>query len=139
MAVPNSVAVAPAAAGFLDVLFEGGRLLVVEDVADVGLVDAESEGVGGHHHAALAAPHEVILRGVALQRRHAAVIAASRHLEALEQREHEVDFAPRGAVDDARPPQPQYETHESARPRVALAAQHLEGEVRAVRRRRWRR
>jgi type II secretory pathway predicted ATPase ExeA len=44
------LAVASAAARLLDVLLERGRRLVVDDVADVGLVDSESERVGGNHH-----------------------------------------------------------------------------------------
>ena len=43
----GGVAIATSAAGLLGVGFQGVRKLVVEDEADVGLVDAEAEGFGG--------------------------------------------------------------------------------------------
>ena len=51
----GAAAVAAGAARLLHVLLERRRRLVVDDVADVGLVDAEAEGAGRDHHD-LAAP-----------------------------------------------------------------------------------
>ena len=73
----------------------------MEDVADVGLVDAEAEGVGGDHHRALAAPHVAPLLGGPLGGVHAAVVAMDRDSETLEEGPQHVHLAPRGAVDDA--------------------------------------
>ena len=47
------LAVASGAAGFLVIGFEAAGHLVVDDEADVGLVDAHAERVGRHHHAPL--------------------------------------------------------------------------------------
>ena len=56
------LAVAAGAARLLVVGVEPGRHLVVQDEADVGLVDAEAEGVGGDHHARAAAHEGVLAR-----------------------------------------------------------------------------
>ena len=61
-------AVAARAPGLLHVLLERARRVVVHHVADVGLVDAEAEGVGRDHHGAAAAAHEAVLVLAALRR-----------------------------------------------------------------------
>src|SRR5207249_2607027 len=57
----RAVAVTPGAPGLLQVALERGRRLVVDDVADVRLVDAETEGAGRHHDDPLALLHEARL------------------------------------------------------------------------------
>src|SRR5439155_3944723 len=57
----RTMAVAPGAPGLLQVALERGRRLIVDDVADVGLVDAEAEGAGRHHDDALALADEARL------------------------------------------------------------------------------
>ena len=94
------LAVAARAAGFLVVGLEVARHLVVHDEAHVGLVDAHAEGVGGDHHAAVAA-HERVLAGVALQRRHAAVIARDRFAGGAQPVVHLLAALHRRGVDDA--------------------------------------
>jgi hypothetical protein len=66
-------AVAAGPARLLVVGVEAGRHLVVDDEARVGLVDAEAERVGGHHHARPPG-HEVVLARLALARAELAVI-----------------------------------------------------------------
>ena len=61
----RGLAVAPGSAGFLIVGFERARHVVVDHRADVGLVDAHAEGVGGDDDLGLAA-HEPFLRLVPL-------------------------------------------------------------------------
>ena len=73
------LAVAAGAAGFLVVGLERARQVVVEDEADVRLVDPQAEGVGGDDRLELAG-HEAVLAAFALPRGEAAVVA--RHREA---------------------------------------------------------
>src|SRR4029077_10334734 len=54
----GGVPVTPGAARLLEVARERARRLVVDDVADVRLVDAEPECAGRHHDDALALLHE---------------------------------------------------------------------------------
>ncbi len=124
----------PARPGLLDVLLEGGGRLVVEDVADVVLVDAETEGVRGHHDRAAPAPHEAVLLLLAIAGVHLAVIAVRRGAEAVEQGVDLVHLAGRGAVDDPGSTQTQHEAHQRAQTLIAAALQHVECEVRAMRR-----
>lgn len=58
-------AVAPGAADFLHVALEILGHVVVDDAADVGLVQAHAERHRGHHHAQPAA-HEALLDAPAL-------------------------------------------------------------------------
>src|SRR5262249_31972305 len=67
--------VAAGAAGFLHVLLERCRRLVVDDVADIGLVDAQAEGAGRDHHGAAAGLHVHLLLVVAVVGGHLAVVA----------------------------------------------------------------
>nr|GEU28580.1 hypothetical protein [Tanacetum cinerariifolium] len=67
------LAVAARAARLLVVRLEVGRNLQVDHEARVGLVDAHAEGIGGHHHAALAA-HEQVLVLAAFGRAQLAVV-----------------------------------------------------------------
>ena len=72
------LAVAAGAAGLLVVGLERAREVVVDDEAQVGLVDAEAEGVGRDHQlgAAGLAAHERVLHARALGRGQPAVIDA---------------------------------------------------------------
>ena len=76
--------------------------LVVDDVADVGLVDAEAERVGRQHDDLAPRLHERRLRLLALVGRHLAVVALDRDLAVAERDVQIVDRAHRRAVDDAR-------------------------------------
>src|SRR5690606_33037244 len=64
---PGVGAVAPGASGLLVVRLQAARHLGMHDEADVRLVDAHAEGVGGHHDARIAA-HEALLTLGALAR-----------------------------------------------------------------------
>jgi hypothetical protein len=108
--------------------------LVVQDVADVGLVDPEAEGAGRDHHGAMPAPHELGLLGIAVLGRHPPVIVVRRHAESTQQRVDDVDLAASRTVHDARATQAARQTDENAPPDVLVAAQNLEREIRAVRR-----
>ena len=80
---------------------EPGRL-VVEDVADVGLVDAHAEGAGGHHHQSLARLHVALLRQGALLALHLPVVAGGGDARLVEREPDVVHLHGGGAVDDAR-------------------------------------
>ena len=93
--------VAPATAGLLVIRLEAARHLRVDHVADVGLVHAQPERVGGHHHAH-ATGHERILAVGALARRQLAVIAARLDAVGDERLVQRVDPADGRGVHDAR-------------------------------------
>ena len=94
-------AVAAGAAGLLVVALERAREVVVDDEAQVLLVDAEAERVGRDHQARLAVLHERALHALAILRAHAAVVAPA--LDALRPQEvgERVDGLHRRGVDDA--------------------------------------
>src|SRR5213079_558024 len=80
----RAVAVTPGAPGLLQVALERGRRLVVDDVADVRLVDAETEGAGRHHDDPLALLHEARLVLGALLVGHLAMVAGTWDLDQAE-------------------------------------------------------
>src|SRR5207248_2541749 len=65
---------------------------------------------------------------------HLAVVVVRRNAERAQPGVDGIDFARRGAVDDAGTLQPVREARERARTLVAGRGEHLEGEIRAVRR-----
>src|SRR4029453_11961294 len=85
------VAVAPRAAGLLEVALERRRRLIVDDVADVGLVDAEAERARRHHHDALALAHEPPLVLGAVLVAHLSVVARGRDLDQPKPEPHVLD------------------------------------------------
>ena len=97
----RGLAVAPGASDLLHVLLERARSVVVQDVADVGLVDAHAEGGGRDHDEAPGPVHELGLRGCAVGCAHLAVIADDWDARACQRVAHLIDRRGRGAVDDA--------------------------------------
>src|SRR2546428_11126527 len=97
----RAVAVAPGAPGLLQVPLERGRRLVMDDEADVRLVDAEAEGAGRHHDDPLALLHEARLVLGAVLVGHLAVVAGARDLDQAEPEPHVLDRLGGGAGDDA--------------------------------------
>ena len=84
----------------------------MDDVANVGLVDAEAERARRNHDGAAAGLHvELLLRGP-LVAGHLAVIMVRRDAERAEPGVHGVDLARRRAVDDAGPLQAVREARE---------------------------
>src|SRR2546428_6835993 len=97
----RAVAVAPRASGLLQVPLERGRRLVMDDEADVRLVDAEAEGAGRHHDDPLALLHEARLVLGALLVGHLAMVAGARDLDQAEPEPHVLDHLGGRAIDDA--------------------------------------
>ena len=128
------VAVTARPSGLLQVALERRRRLVVHDVADVGLVDAEAEGAGRHHDDPLALLHEAGLMLAALLVGHLAVVAGARNLDETEPEPHVIDHLRGRAVDDARTRQPTGKLREMAQLLVAAEVPDGEHEVVAVRR-----
>ena len=98
----GAAAVASGTACFLVVGFHAAGQVVVQDEANVGLVDAHAEGVGGDDDRALAL-HEALLAALAIGLGHAGVVSAD---DALGQLLLKVggeffDGLAGGAVDDA--------------------------------------
>jgi hypothetical protein len=93
-------AVAAGTARLLVVGVQAGRHLVMHDEAQVGLVDAHAEGVGGDHHAG-AALHEGVLCGMALGRAQLAVVQADGEALSGQRGVHLLGGAHGGGVDDA--------------------------------------
>src|SRR5207244_2114356 len=118
----------------LQVALERRRRLVVHDVADVRLVDAEAEGAGRHHDDPLALLHEARLMLAALLVGHLAVVAGARNLDETEPEPHIIDHLRGRAVDDARTRQPTGKLREMAQLLVAAEVPNGEHEVVAVRR-----
>ena len=85
----------------LIVSFEVRRHVVVDDKADVGLVDAHAEGVGGHHHVCPVV-EELLLVGMALLRGKARVIARGGKTLLPQQLADVLHGLACGAVHDAR-------------------------------------
>ena len=86
-AAERRLAIPPGAPGFLHVVLERLRQVVVEDAADVRLINAHAERDGGHDEVALAG-HEEVLRFRAQLVRQAGVIGARIQSGALEMRRH---------------------------------------------------
>src|SRR5690242_3306815 len=80
----RAVAVAAGAAGLLEIALQGRGSMIVDDVADVGLVDAEPERARRHHDDALALLHEPRLVLGAVLIGHLAVVAGARDLDQSE-------------------------------------------------------
>jgi hypothetical protein len=127
--------VAPAAPGFLDVLLERRRHLVMEHVADVRLVNAHTERARRNHHLALLRPHVALLRGLAIGLAHLAMVAIGRNARALERAVDAVDLDGRRAVHD--PGALQAAQQPTGRHELGAALHDLrcEAQVLAVRRR----
>src|SRR2546429_8010102 len=130
----RAVAVTPGAPGLLQVALERGRRLVVDDVADVRLVDAETEGAGRHHDDPLALLHEARLVLGALLVGHLAMVAGTWDLDQAEPEPDVLDHLGGGAVDDAGARQAARELGELAELLVAAETPHREHEVVAGRR-----
>jgi hypothetical protein len=131
----DAVGAAPVAAGatrLLHVLLQRRRRLVVDDEADVGLVDAETEGARRDHDGPAPGFHVELLLGDALRAGHLSVIVVRRHTEGQQAGVHGVHLTRGGAVDDAGTLQPVGEAGEGARALVAGRLDHLEREIRAV-------
>ena len=94
------LAVPPGPARLLVVGLQAFGHVVVDHVADVGLVDAHAEGVGGHHHG-FAVELEVVLIPLALLRLQPRVVAGGGHPSGLQRLAHLLHPAAGGAVDDA--------------------------------------
>src|SRR5262249_60407665 len=121
--------VAAGATGLLHVALEGRGRLVVHDVTDVGLVDAEAERAGRHHDDALALTHDprLVLRAVLV--RHLSVVPGAWDLDQAEAEPHVLDRLGGGAVDDARPGQASRELGELPELLVPTGAPDLEDQV----------
>jgi hypothetical protein len=129
----GGLAVAAGAPRLLHVRLGRAGHVVVDDVADVGLVDAQAEGVGGDHHHLATRGHERGLGLLPLVRGHLAVVALDRDLPVAKRHVQFVDRAHGGAVDDARAAQALDELAQDAQ-LVGLAGDlaHVEGQVRPV-------
>ena len=95
----GGVAVAPGAARLLVVGLDRLRQVVVDDEADIGLVDAESEGVGRDDDAQAIAG-EGVLDADAVLFWHAGVVASAADAAALEGFGEGLDALAGGTVDD---------------------------------------
>ena len=95
--------VPPGPAGLLVIGLQAFGHVVVDHVADVGLVNAHAEGVGGHHHR-LAVKLEVLLVLPALVLGQAGVVPGGGDALAAEKGAHLLHPRPGGAVDDAALP-----------------------------------
>src|SRR5262245_32657261 len=98
--------VASGAPNLLNVLLQRAGSLVMQDVANVRLVDAHAESACRDHDEASRRLHEPTLRGSAVGGTHLAVIARDRNARAPERSGDLIDRYGRGAIDDARPAQP---------------------------------
>src|SRR5262245_23959384 len=96
------MAVTSGAPDLLDILLQRAWGLVMQDVADVGLVDAHAKGGGRDHDQASGRLHELTLGGVSIGSTHLAVIARDRDACAPECARDFIDGGGRGAIDDAR-------------------------------------
>src|SRR5690242_17468354 len=85
----------------LDVLLQRAGGLVMQDVANVGLVDPHAEGGGRDHDKAPRRLHEPTLCGVSIGGTHLAVIARDRNAGAVKSTSDLIDRRRRGAIDDA--------------------------------------
>ena len=129
----GGLAVAAGAPRLLHVRLGRAGHVVVDDVADVGLVDAEAEGVGGDHHHLATRGHERGLGLLPLVRGHLAVVALDRDLPVAKRHVQLVDRAHGGAVDDARAAQALDELAQDAQlVRLAGDLAHVEGQIRPV-------
>ena len=95
--------VTASAASLLDILLEGSRCLIVQDVANVRLVDSHSKGACSHHDQALGRLHVPTLGGVPFLGLHLAVIARGGNTSLVQRQPDVVYLDSRRAVDDARP------------------------------------
>jgi len=96
------MAVASGASDLLDILLQRAWGLVMQDVADVGLVDAHAKGGGRDHDEASGWVHELPLGRITIGSTHLAVIARDRDACAPECARDFIDGGGRGAIDDAR-------------------------------------
>ena len=96
------VPVASGAPDLLNILLQRSGSLVMQDVADVRLVDAHAEGACRDHDQASRRVHELTLCCVSIGSTHLAVIARDRDARAAERARDLIDRGGRGAIDDAR-------------------------------------
>src|SRR5262245_41271910 len=96
------MAVASSSADLLDILLERTGGLVMQDVADVGLVDAHAKRGGRDHDKASGRLHELTLGGVTIGGTHLAVIARHRDARADKGAPDLIDGGGGGAIDNAR-------------------------------------
>ena len=93
------LAVAARAADLLVVSVEGVGNVRVVNKADVGLIDARAEGVGGHDHGHLSA-HETVLNLLPLPGPQSAMKERRGHASPIEIRRDGLGIFMRGNVDD---------------------------------------
>jgi hypothetical protein len=101
----GGVPVASGAPDLLNILLQRPRSLVVEDVADVGFVDAHAERARGHHDQPPGRIHELTLCCVSIGTTHLPVITRNRDTRAAKCAPDLIDCGGRGAIDDPRPSQ----------------------------------
>src|SRR5580765_5709405 len=128
------VPIATGPAGLLEIALERRGRLVVDDVADVRLVDAETDGARRDHDDLLSLLHEAGLVLGAVLVGHLPVVAGARDLDEAEREPDVLDRLRGGAVDDPRARQPAAELRELADLLVAARVPHREHEIVAVRR-----
>src|SRR5262245_6100242 len=91
------MAVASGASDLLDILLQRAWGLVMQDVADIGLVDAHAEGGSRDHDEASGRLHELTLGGATVGSTHFAVIARDRDTRAPKCTRNLIDGGGRGA------------------------------------------
>src|SRR4029077_15715531 len=114
------MAVAAGAASLLEIALERRGRLVMHDVADVGLVDAEAERARRDHDDPLPLLHEAGLVLGAILVGHLPVLARSRGVDQAEREPDVLDGLRRGAVDDPGTRQAARELRQLAKLFVAL-------------------
>jgi hypothetical protein len=96
------VPIAPGAPDLLNILLQRPGSLVVQDVADVRLVDAHAECACCDHDQPSRRIHELTLRCVSIGGTHLPVIARNRDTRAAECARDLINRGGRGAIDDPR-------------------------------------
>ena len=99
------VPVASGAPDLLNILLQRAGALVMQNVADVRLVDAHAESARRDHDQTSRRIHELTLCCVSIGSTHLPVIARDWDTRAAERAPDLIDRGGRGAIDDARPSQ----------------------------------